>query len=81
MEEDTTRTAARTTDVIPKERVGKGGQRKQLEPIKGTEIGLAVYTSKSNGWEKEQISYNKIARKMEEGRFKWTYTDKLFEES
>lgn len=92
VEPEITETAARTTDIsvtktttTPKTS-GKTSEPTtikipEIPPIKGTEIGLVIYTSESVGWPKEKQSSNRLARKMEENKYKWTYADKLLEEN
>lgn len=55
-------------------------QKQAKGNIKGTEIGLTIYTSKSTGWPKKRQSFSKLARKMEDGKYKWTYADRRLEE-
>lgn len=41
-------------------------EKEKTEPIKGKDIGLVIYTPKSQGWPKEGQSINKLTRRMEE---------------
>ena len=51
-----------------------------LEKIKGREIGLQIITKKSTGWPKEQIYIAQIKDGIENGKYKWIFTARGYEE-
>lgn len=51
-----------------------------LEQIKGNTLGLEIITKKSEGWPKDTITVRHITKWIEEGKYKWLYSEKAYKE-
>ena len=51
-----------------------------LEQLKGTEIGLQIITKKSEGWPREILNIRTLKKGMENGLYKWRYTNTAYSE-
>lgn len=55
-------------------------KQKNQRMIKGGEIGLNIYTTKSEGWPKTTLTKKNLLRGIEENKYKYTYTNEMMED-
>lgn len=52
-------------------------ERRRKETIKGTDIGLTIYTTKSEGWPAGTLTKHQLIKGMEERKYKYTFRDEM----
>ena len=54
---------------------GKNQQIKEKDIIESTKIGLHIYTTKEQGWPKEEFTVDTLVHNMRNNKYKYTYED------